>query len=78
MATEATELEPVHAEHGAHHTSTGLDNRKLAMWGFLGSECLLFGALISTYLLLPQPRRRSDTRTRSTTSRTRRSARSCC
>ncbi len=24
---------------------------KLAMWLFLGSECLLFGALISTYLL---------------------------
>ena len=42
---------PAHEEHGAHHTSTGLDNRKLAMWGFLGSECLLFGALISSYLL---------------------------
>jgi cytochrome c oxidase subunit 3/cytochrome o ubiquinol oxidase subunit 3 len=41
----------VHAEHGAHHTSTGLDNNKLGMWVFLGSECLLFGALISTYLL---------------------------
>jgi len=40
-----------HAEHGAHATATGLDNRKLAMWGFLGSECLLFGALISAYLL---------------------------
>jgi cytochrome c oxidase subunit 3/cytochrome o ubiquinol oxidase subunit 3 len=37
--------------HDAHHTSTGLDNRKLAMWGFLGSECLLFGGLISSYLL---------------------------
>ena len=24
---------------------------KLAMWLFIGSECLLFGALISTYLL---------------------------
>jgi len=33
------------------HTSTGLDNRKLGMWTFLGSECLFFGALISTYLL---------------------------
>jgi cytochrome c oxidase subunit 3/cytochrome o ubiquinol oxidase subunit 3 len=32
-------------------TSTGLDNRKLAMWTFLGSECLFFGALISTFLL---------------------------
>jgi cytochrome c oxidase subunit 3/cytochrome o ubiquinol oxidase subunit 3 len=34
-----------------HHTSTGLSNEKLAMWAFLGSECLLFGALISTFLL---------------------------
>src|SRR4051794_15697032 len=32
-------------------TSTGLTNEKIAMWAFLGSECLLFGALISTYLL---------------------------
>jgi cytochrome c oxidase subunit 3/cytochrome o ubiquinol oxidase subunit 3 len=40
-----------HAPHTEHHTSTGLDNRKLAMWAFLGSECLLFGALISAYLL---------------------------
>ena len=35
----------------AIHTSTGLSNSKLAMWAFLGSECLLFGALISTYVL---------------------------
>lgn len=32
--------------------TTGLTNDKLTMWAFLGSECLLFGALISTYLLL--------------------------
>ena len=32
-------------------TSTGLDNTKMAMWAFLGSECLFFGSLISTYLL---------------------------
>jgi len=36
---------------GAHHTSLGLSNTKLAMWLFLGSECLLFGGLISTYML---------------------------
>jgi heme/copper-type cytochrome/quinol oxidase subunit 3 len=44
---------PVHGhdDHGAHHTSTGLSNNKLAMWLFLGSECLLFGGLISTYML---------------------------
>lgn len=40
-----------HADHGAHATSTGLSNNKLAMWIFLGSECLLFGGLISTYML---------------------------
>jgi heme/copper-type cytochrome/quinol oxidase subunit 3 len=39
--------------HGdaAHYTSTGLSNNKLGMWLFLGSECLLFGGLISTYML---------------------------
>ncbi len=45
-----------HADHGdhgghGHTTSTGLSNNKLAMWLFLGSECLLFGGLISTYML---------------------------
>ncbi|MEX0847363.1 MAG: heme-copper oxidase subunit III [Ilumatobacteraceae bacterium] len=41
-----------HDEHaGAHETSTGLSNNKMAMWLFLGSECLLFGGLISTYML---------------------------
>ncbi|HEY3485396.1 MAG TPA: cytochrome c oxidase subunit 3 [Ilumatobacteraceae bacterium] len=40
-----------HDAHGAHHSSTGLSNNKLAMWMFLGSECLLFGGLISTYML---------------------------
>ena len=37
--------------HDAHTTSTGLSNVKLGMWLFLGSECLLFGGLISTYML---------------------------
>jgi heme/copper-type cytochrome/quinol oxidase subunit 3 len=32
-------------------TNTGLDNRKLLMWLFLGSECLFFGSLIAAYLL---------------------------
>src|SRR2546425_7205482 len=35
----------------AHHTSLGLDNRKMAFWAFIGSECLLFASLISTYLI---------------------------
>ena len=39
------------ADHGTHVTSTGLSNNKMAMWLFLGSECLLFGGLISTYML---------------------------
>ena len=43
-------MESIAAPH-AHRTATGLDNRKLAMWAFLGSECLFFGALLSTYLL---------------------------
>jgi heme/copper-type cytochrome/quinol oxidase subunit 3 len=43
-----------HAESSAAghlETNTGLDNRKLLMWLFLGSECLFFGSLISAYLL---------------------------
>jgi heme/copper-type cytochrome/quinol oxidase subunit 3 len=40
-----------HDDHGAHATSLGLSNNKLAMWLFLGSECLLFGGLISVYML---------------------------
>ena len=42
-----------HADAGPSHppTATGLSNEKVGMWAFLGSECLLFGALISTYLL---------------------------
>jgi heme/copper-type cytochrome/quinol oxidase subunit 3 len=52
----AHEIEPHHdyaTEESAvgSHTSTGLSNNKLAMWLFLGSECLLFGGLISTYML---------------------------
>jgi len=40
-----------HDAHGHPVTTTGLSNNKLAMWLFLGSECLLFGGLISTYML---------------------------
>tara|TARA_B110000003_G_C16577220_1_gene506633 strand:- start:654 stop:1298 length:645 start_codon:yes stop_codon:yes gene_type:complete len=32
--------------------TTGLSNEKMTMWAFLGSDCLLFASLISTYLLL--------------------------
>ena len=33
------------------HTATGIDSRKMAVWTFIGSECLLFGTLIATYLV---------------------------
>ncbi len=54
-----TAVDPAgHADHDHERypalttkTSTGISNAKLGMWVFLGSECLLFGALISTYLL---------------------------
>ena len=45
------EVANTHAPAPEHHTSTGLDSTKLAMWAFLGSECLFFGSLITTYLL---------------------------
>jgi cytochrome c oxidase subunit 3/cytochrome o ubiquinol oxidase subunit 3 len=34
---------------GAHHDMHHM--RKFAMWAFLGSECLFFGTLISTFLI---------------------------
>ena len=37
--------------HQDLHESTGVENRKLAMWAFLSSEFLFFGALITNYLL---------------------------
>lgn len=63
MADTAT-FEPVHETgrdaaaphaHIEHDTNTGISNTKLAMWLFLGSECLLFGALLTTYLLYKNP-----------------------
>ena len=55
MADTAAALHGAGADHAADHghppTNTGMSNEKVAMWAFLGSECLLFGALISTYLL---------------------------
>jgi cytochrome c oxidase subunit 3/cytochrome o ubiquinol oxidase subunit 3 len=54
-AAVADELSLVdQAHHDADdvlHTTTGLSNNKTAMWLFLGSDCLLFGGLISTYML---------------------------
>lgn len=48
--TAALKEELVGHDH-QHVTTTGISNEKLAMWTFLGSECLLFGGLISTFIL---------------------------
>src|SRR4249920_3537303 len=37
--------------HGHPPSSTGIDNKKIAIWAFIGSECMLFASLISTYLI---------------------------
>jgi heme/copper-type cytochrome/quinol oxidase subunit 3 len=42
-----------HHREPAHQDQTGVlevDHRKVAMWAFIGSECLLFGTLIATYM----------------------------
>jgi cytochrome o ubiquinol oxidase subunit 3 len=47
------------SEHAAHAdplealkaTSTGVENKKMAMWAFLASDCMFFGTLISTHLI---------------------------
>src|SRR5215813_15076995 len=39
-----------HAVHDPNIGNTGLDNRKMGMWIFLGSDCMFFGSLIGTYL----------------------------
>lgn len=42
-------MEPVVS--GRHYSATGVESWKLGFWTFLGSECLLFGSLISTYMV---------------------------
>ena len=49
MSSPTTDTMP--AASAEHHTSLGISNVKLAMWAFIGSECLFFGALISTHLI---------------------------
>ncbi|HEU4698736.1 MAG TPA: cytochrome c oxidase subunit 3 [Gemmatimonadales bacterium] len=48
MAHDAA-LDAGHALHP--ETTTGIDNRKLAIWTFIGSECMFFASLIATYLV---------------------------
>ena len=38
-------------DHHEPETSTGIPNKKVLMWAFLGSDCMFFGTLISTHLI---------------------------
>lgn len=40
-----------HAHDPIHESTLGLDHRKVAIWTFIGSECLFFATLISNYLV---------------------------
>jgi cytochrome c oxidase subunit 3/cytochrome o ubiquinol oxidase subunit 3 len=42
------------AEHTSEHaaTSLGVDNRKLGVWTFLGSEVVFFASLIAVYIVM--------------------------
>ena len=53
MATQTSDMSgPIPGSESTEHaTSLGLANDKLAIWGLIGSECLFFGALISTYFV---------------------------
>ncbi len=39
------------ASHEDSHDNLIIDNKKLLMWVFLGSDCMFFGTLISTHLI---------------------------
>lgn len=45
------EIEDVEFPDDSHATATGISNPKLGMWIYLASDCLLFGGLISTYMV---------------------------
>jgi cytochrome c oxidase subunit 3/cytochrome o ubiquinol oxidase subunit 3 len=47
----ADAVTPEISAEGGHHTSLGIANEKFGMWALIGSECLFFGALITTYLI---------------------------
>jgi len=54
MAQAVVTAGPGELAHGGdpeHYTNTGVSNAKLAIWLFLSSEALFFGAFISTYFL---------------------------
>ena len=47
----SAERRPAHGTTTRHDTNTGVSNTKLAIWLFLSSEALFFGAFIATYFL---------------------------
>jgi cytochrome c oxidase subunit 3/cytochrome o ubiquinol oxidase subunit 3 len=52
--TETPATPPAPGDHGGGHdhvSTTGVPNTKLAIWLFLSSDCLFFGAFIAAYLL---------------------------
>jgi cytochrome c oxidase subunit III len=49
MSASVTTHQSDDVGHG--YTTTGLPHRKIAIWAFIGSECMLFTSLISTYLI---------------------------
>ena len=51
MATRHEAASPPRQNIIEHPTATGQDNRKLAMWCFLASDCMFFGSLITAYLV---------------------------
>lgn len=57
--SEATTVVPDGHDSAPLKTGTGISNKKLMMWLFLGSDCMFFGTLISTHLiyrkLYPEP-----------------------
>ncbi|MFO7725453.1 MAG: cytochrome c oxidase subunit 3 [Oceanipulchritudo sp.] len=48
MSDHAAQTDPLEALKA---TSTGVENKKMAMWAFLASDCMFFGTLISTHLI---------------------------
>jgi heme/copper-type cytochrome/quinol oxidase subunit 3 len=50
MATQ-TPTHTAQEHHHEEHRSTTIPDKKMAMWAFLASDCMFFGALIATYLV---------------------------
>ena len=49
--SSATTADPATMAHLDPTTATGVPNKKILMWAFLASDCMFFGALISTHLI---------------------------